>query len=220
MEQLAPGLRLLPSRPADAFNCYLVDDVLVDAATRWAWRRIERAVRGHAVRAHAITHAHADHQGSSARVCDTLGVPFWVGERDVATATAGGAATALPANAITRLQGRAWAGPGRPVDRVLREGDAVGSFVVLETPGHAPGHLSLWREADRVLIAGDVFFGRHPLTGKPGVHPPPDRFTVDPARNRASMRRLAELRPSLTCFGHGPPLRDPGLLAHAAAAPG
>jgi hydroxyacylglutathione hydrolase len=38
-------------------------------------------------------------------------------------------------------------------------------------------------------------------------------FTPDPARNRQSARRLAALRPSLTCFGHGPPLRDPGKLA-------
>ena len=35
----------------------------------------------------------------------------------------------------------------------------------------------------------------------------------DPARNRACVRRLAELRPALACFGHGPPLRDPDKLA-------
>ena len=29
--------------------------------------------------AHALTHAHPDHQGASKQVCDTLGVPFWVG---------------------------------------------------------------------------------------------------------------------------------------------
>ena len=37
-------------------------------------------------------------------------------------------------------------------------------------------------------------------------------FTPDPARNRASARRLAALEPQLTCFGHGAPLRDPGKL--------
>lgn len=212
MEDLATDLHLLPSRPKHAFNCYLAGGVLIDASTRWARRRILRELAGRTVTAHAITHAHADHQGASAAVCAELGIPFWVGERDVATAEAGGPAVATPRNAVTFAQGHVWAGPGRRVDRVLREGDEVGGFTVLETPGHAPGHVSLWRERDRALIAGDVFFGRHPLSGRPGVHPPPDAFTPDPATNLAAMRRLAELGPSLTCFGHGPPVRDAGLL--------
>jgi len=212
MEELAPDLHLLPSHPAFAFNCYLAGGVLVDASTRWARRRILRALSGRTVSAHAITHAHADHQGASAAVCQALGVPFWVGERDVEVAEAGGPAVATPRNPVTFVQGRLWAGPGRRVDRVLREGEEVGGFTVLETPGHAPGHVSLWRERDRVLIAGDVFFGRHPLTGRPGVHPPPDAFTPDPAANLAAMRRLADLAPALTCFGHGPPIRDAALL--------
>jgi hypothetical protein len=49
-------------------------------------------------------------------------------------------------------------------------------------------------------------------TGVPGLHEPPRVFTPDPARNRQSARRLAELRPTLTCFGHGAPLRDGGEL--------
>ena len=43
-------------------------------------------------------------------------------------------------------------------------------------------------------------------------------FTPDPAANRASIRRLAALEPAVVCFGHGPPLRDPGRLAAFAAA--
>ena len=42
-------------------------------------------------------------------------------------------------------------------------------------------------------------------------------FTPDPARNRESARKLAELRPALACFGHGAPLRDPGKLAEFVA---
>mgnify|MGYP002128813951 CR=1 FL=1 len=44
-------------------------------------------------------------------------------------------------------QGRAWV-PG------LREGDEVAGFEVLDAPGHSPGHIALWREQDRTLIAG------------------------------------------------------------------
>ena len=83
------------------------------------------------------------------------------------------------------------------MDRELREGDALdGGFVVLETPGHSPGHLSYWREDDRTLIAGDVLFGRHPITGRPGLHEPPARFTPDVARNREQIRRARGAAPA------------------------
>ena len=99
-------------------------------------------------------------------------------------------------------------------DRELREGDEIGhGFVVLETPGHSPGHLSFWRESDRTLICGDVFFGMNVITtqlrasaSRSGI------FTYDPPLNRRSERRLAELEPKLLLFGHGPPLRDPGAV--------
>ncbi len=49
----------------------------------------------------------------------------------------------------------------RPLRAVpLRDGQEVGAgFVAVETRGHTPGHHSLWRERDRVLIAGDALFG-------------------------------------------------------------
>jgi glyoxylase-like metal-dependent hydrolase (beta-lactamase superfamily II) len=89
----------------------------------------------------------------------------------------------------------------------------VGGFTVLETPGHTPGHVSYWRERDRVLIAGDVLTNVNMSTGVSGLHEPLAFGTPDPARNRACARRLAELQPALVCFGHGPPLRDPDKLA-------
>jgi glyoxylase-like metal-dependent hydrolase (beta-lactamase superfamily II) len=80
---------------------------------------------------------------------------------------------------------------------------------VLDTPGHSPGHVSYWREADGVLIVGDVAFNVAPIGGQVGLREPPAFMTVDTARNRDSIRRLAALEPTLALFGHGPPLRDP-----------
>jgi hydroxyacylglutathione hydrolase len=114
---------------------------------------------------------------------------------------------------VRSLQERFWVGPPHPVARALSEGDEVGGFTVLETPGHTPGHVSYWRERDRVLIAGDVLTNMNPSTGVTGLHEPLAFATPDPARNRACARRLAELQPALVCFGHGPPLRDPEELA-------
>lgn len=225
MIEIAPGLRTLPSRPADAFNVHLVGGVLVDAATRHATRRILRAVRraDAPVHAHAVTHAHADHQGASAALVAALRIPFWGPAGEVAALESGDLSGTTPSgDPILELQRRFWKGPGVRVDRALREGDDLDAgFVVLETPGHSPGHLSFWRASDRVLVAGDVLFGRHPVTGRPGLHEPPARFTVDPERNRASIRRVAELRPDLIVFGHGPVLRNAAdrLAAFAAALP-
>jgi glyoxylase-like metal-dependent hydrolase (beta-lactamase superfamily II) len=84
----------------------------------------------------------------------------------------------------------------------------VGGFTVLDTPGHTPGHIAFWRERDRVLICGDVFFNMNLFTTLPGLHEPLGPLTADPARNRESMRRLADLEPAIVGFGHGPVLTD------------
>jgi hydroxyacylglutathione hydrolase len=68
--------------------------------------------------------------------------------------------------------------------------------------------VSFWRESDRTLVCGDVFFNLNVLTLKRGLREPPRLLTHDPALNRESARRLAQLQPALVLFGHGPPLRD------------
>jgi hydroxyacylglutathione hydrolase len=217
VEQLADGVFRLGGFPPDAINVYVLEDVLLDAGTVMARRRILRQTAGWGIAAHALTHAHPDHFGSSHAVCEALGVPLWCPAGDVATVERGvGAPAASP---LGRLAARAPLPPLHPVGRSLREGDEVGGFRVLETPGHSPGHCSYWRASDRVLVVGDVIFGTS-LLGRPGLREPPRAVTTDPARNRASTRRLADLEPRLALFGHGPPLRDPGRLQAFAAALG
>ena len=214
MKRLADGVWQLSGFPPNAINVYLLGDVLVDAATRYAGKRILRQVDGHTVTAHALTHAHPDHQGASREVCQRLGVPFWVGEQDAdAAENPVLIGERQPKNAVSTLVGKVWTGPGHQVDRRLREGDEVAGFKVLDTPGHSLGHVAFWRESDRVLVLGDVLNGMNLLTSIPGLREPPGVFTPDPARNRESIRKIAALEPALVCFGHGPPLRDPRKLA-------
>jgi hydroxyacylglutathione hydrolase len=208
VKQLAEDLYQLSGFPPNGINVYLMGDVIVDAATRHAGRRILRQVRGHEVTAHALTHAHPDHQGASRAICDALDVPLWVGEADVAVMEDADIRSRQPDHWINRVIDRAWSGPPRKVDRALHEGDEVAGFQVLETPGHSAGHVAYWRESDRALVLGDVLNGMNLLTGITGLHEPPRIFTPDPARNRESARKLAALEPALVCFGHGPPLRD------------
>jgi hydroxyacylglutathione hydrolase len=210
VKQLADDLYLLHGFPPNAINVYLMGDVLVDAATRHSGRRILRQLRGRRVTAHALTHAHPDHQGASKAVCEALGIPLWCGERDVRAMETRDFGQSD--HWVNRLIERVWAGPPRKVDRVLREGDEVGGFQVLDVPGHSPGHVAYWRESDRALVLGDVLNNMNVMTGVPGLHEPKTIFTVDPPRNRESARRLAALEPALACFGHGPPMRDPRRL--------
>ncbi|HEV7585368.1 MAG TPA: MBL fold metallo-hydrolase [Solirubrobacteraceae bacterium] len=214
MRELAGDVFMLRGLPPNAINVYVIGDVLVDAATRQAERRIMRQISGRTINAHALTHAHPDHQGSSHAICERLGIPLWCGQGDVpAMETPGGISNSQAPGWLNRFQQRFWTGPPHPVARALVEGDEVAGFTVLESPGHSPGQVAYWRESDRVMILGDVLNNMNLLTAVPGLREPPGIFTPDPVRNRRSARRLAELRPQLTCFGHGPPLRDPGKLA-------
>jgi glyoxylase-like metal-dependent hydrolase (beta-lactamase superfamily II) len=214
MKQLADGLYQLRGFPPNAINVYLLEDVLIDAGTRQAEHRIMRQIRGRAVTSHALTHAHPDHQGSSHAICERLDIPLWCGQGDVpAMETPGAISNSQAPGWLNRFQARFWTGPPHPVARALKEGDEVAGFSVLEVPGHSRGHVAYWREADRVLILGDVLNGMNLITSKRGLQEPPAIFTPDPARNRQSARRLAALEPELVCFGHGPPLRDPRSLA-------
>jgi hydroxyacylglutathione hydrolase len=208
MRELAEDVFHLPLSPRSSVNAYLIGDVLVDAGFSWQAGRVLSAVRGRVVTSHVVTHAHVDHAGGTRKVVDALGVPVHVGERDVPGMREGSAGPlAVPAplrrigNAYSRFPPVAEAAP-------LHAGDAVGDgFVVLDTPGHSVGHISLWRERDRVLICGDVVNSMSLVTTRPGLQEPPAIFTPDPVRNRQSIRMIADLEPRLVLVGHGPPLK-------------
>ena len=212
MKKLADDLYLLGGFPPYAINVYLMGDGLVDAATRHAGKRIMRQLRGRTIAAHALTHAHPDHQGATREVCEAFGIPLWCGELDAEAVEDGRIMDRQPKHPINSIIGRIMPGPAYPVARRLHEGDQVAGFKVLDVPGHSAGHVAYWRESDRALVCGDVFTNVDTITGIPGLHEPRSFFTPDPARNRDSMRRLAALEPALVCFGHGWPLRDPAKL--------
>lgn len=195
MRLVADDVYLLRGFPENAINCYLVGDVLIDAGTPLAAGRILRQLDTREVNAHALTHAHPDHFGSSHRVCTERGIPLWAPANDAEAVENGSVIPGSKAASVLPDPHR------HPVSRRLGEGDEVAGFTVLDTPGHSPGHVSFWREADRALICGDVFWNIFKLG------PPADWATVDPEQNEESMERLRQLEPELTLFGHGPPRR-------------
>jgi hydroxyacylglutathione hydrolase len=208
MYEIAPDVYLLRGTPDYLVNVYLIGDVLLDAGTRMATRGILRQLKSRRLTAHALTHAHPDHQGASKAVCDTFNVPLWCGEADVAAMESGDMHGQIPRNFVTRVQDLVWTGPAHPVARALHEGDVVAGFTVINTPGHSPGHVAYWRESDGVLILGDVAKNIDFFTMRRSLSEVPYIFTMHLAQSRQSIQKMAALKPRIVCFGHGKPLYD------------
>ena len=207
MNEVVPGVFRIPLAPRDALSAAYADGVLFDAGVEGSADALLDALRDRPLDAVALTHGHNDHVGAAARVCEVRGVPLWCPAGDADAVASGDLRPLSPDNWLMRLAKPS--APPVPVARRLRGGDEVAGFEVVDTPGHSPGHVAFWRARDRVLIAGDVLTTIHLPTTLRGLHQPPRVFTVDPARNRASARRLRDLDPAVVLVGHGPPLRDP-----------
>lgn len=209
MKQLAPGVFRLKEFPAPTINCYMVDDVLIDAGRTWDRRRIMSELEDRELSMLALTHVHPDHQGAAKDVCEARGVPLACHVDDVdAMEGRRPVQEAAASNPVNRLIKAIWEGPPRKVGRVLSDGDEVAGFRVVHAPGHARGEVVYFREADGVAICGDVVRNMSFATTLRGLREPPTIFTYDPAENRRSIRKLAELEPKLILPGHGPAVTD------------
>jgi glyoxylase-like metal-dependent hydrolase (beta-lactamase superfamily II) len=205
--------------PRAALNAYLVGDVVVDAGMPGQGAAIVRMLGERSVRRHVLTHPHLDHAGGSAHVCRAFGLEGTAcGSLDLTDLRAG-RSPELALRPRLRPLSRAL-GRYTPVEgTAFADGESVGpGFVVVFSPGHTPGHISLWRAADRVLIAGDALMGLDLLSGQPRLRLPPRFDQPDPVAVRASARRLAALEPQVVFFGHGPPMIDATPRLHTFAA--
>lgn len=87
---------------------------------------------------------------------------------------------------------------GVEVDQRLNDGDRVGSFTVIHTPGHTPGHICLLH--DGYLFSGDL------LQATPGeFRETPHLFTADVPTSRASIRMVSKLDFHVILSGHNSP---------------
>ncbi|HMJ03741.1 MAG TPA: nuclear transport factor 2 family protein [Conexibacter sp.] len=170
-----------------------------------------------------LGHAHPDHRG----VAPGLGVPVWCHPADKADAEGDGGMHYFHLDQLD-WQGRLafprllpyWDGGPVEIAGTVEEGDEVVGFRVVHLPGHAPGLIGLWRESDRLALVSDCFYTLDPQTGVHG-HPrvPHRAFNLDTEQARASIRKLAALRPATAWAGHADPLTGDvaGQLEQAAA---
>ncbi|HYK73142.1 MAG TPA: MBL fold metallo-hydrolase [Pseudoneobacillus sp.] len=168
-----------------------------------------------------LTHGHFDHVGSIADLLEHWDVPVYAHELEIPYLTGeknyppgdptvdGGLVSELspmfPNHGINI---------SKHVKRLPDDGSVPGlsGWKWFHTPGHTPGHISLFREEDRVLIAGDAFVTVKQeslykvMVQKQEISGPPKYFTSDWELARNSVVNLEALKPSIAVTGHGLPM--------------
>jgi glyoxylase-like metal-dependent hydrolase (beta-lactamase superfamily II) len=95
--------------------------------------------------------------------------------------------------------------PSTPVDYRLTDGQEFEGLLVIHTPGHTLGHISLLDKENEILYAGDS------MRNDGGeIHPMPDMYNIDPKQHIESMTKLANYNFEMVIFGHGDPLSRRG----------
>jgi glyoxylase-like metal-dependent hydrolase (beta-lactamase superfamily II) len=159
---------------------WLVDPGPIDPGH---FERLEFAIRQRDTLAGIVlTHRHLDHAEAAPELAGRYGVPIFAGP-----AASDPEGFSEPAVA------------GLELDRELRDGDRIGPFEVLETPGHSADHVS--------FLAGDVLFCGDTVLGEGSVFIPPGGGSL--IRYLESLERLRALELQALCPGHGPVVWEP-----------
>lgn len=230
--EVAPGLYRIKTAYV---NAYLMGEpggpwVLLDTGMPFSADQIKTAVDnlyGVQARPEAIvlTHGHFDHSGSLEELSRYWDVPVYAHPMEIPYLT--GQSEYPPADPtvggfggqLSRFYTNEPCNVSERIHQLPQDGSVPGlpDWKWLHTPGHTPGHISLFREKDSVLVAGDAIISMNMrdvgdfMSGKPGLNPPPEYFTPDWAASLSSIDKLATLRPSILATGHGEPLYYRGL---------
>lgn len=174
-----------------------------------------------------LTHGHFDHIGSIVDLIEKWQVPVYAHPEEFPFLT-GQKAYPEPDPTVEGgvLAKISFIYPHEPIDisEALRELPADGSLPHLpdwrwiHTPGHAPGHVSFYRERDKSLLPGDAFITvkqdslYRVLLQKKEINGPPNYLTRDWEAAWNSVRKLEALQPTLAVPGHGPAMQGQELI--------
>ncbi|KAA2243580.1 MBL fold metallo-hydrolase [Chitinophaga agrisoli] len=169
-----------------------------------------------------LTHGHFDHTGSLKKLAEEWDVPVYAHYLEAPYLT--GRSSYPPPDPtaggglMTLLS---WLFPKHPKDlngRLLllpEDGSIPGlpDWRYIHTPGHAPGHISLYRERDGVLLTGDAVVTTQQeslwsvITQAKKLCGPPRYFTCNWHEAQRTVQKLADLEPSVIASGHGKPMK-------------
>lgn len=176
-----------------------------------------------------LTHGHFDHVGSVIKLSElwdvpvyihTLEMPYVTGEKNYPIADPsvdeGLVAKMSPTFPHTSID-LGFRAVSLPADGSV---PGLSGWHWIHTPGHTEGHIALFREKDRVLIAGDAFSTvkqeslMSVVTQDEEISGPPKYLTVDWEAAESSVRLLASLQPALALPSHGQPMQGEDLTRH------
>jgi glyoxylase-like metal-dependent hydrolase (beta-lactamase superfamily II) len=200
--------------------------VLIDTGLPLSQGKILRAAQAkYGIRkpsAIILTHGHFDHAGAALALSEKWNVPIYAhrlempyltGESDYPPQdpTVGGAIAFM-----SRFFPHSGYDFGNRVKQLPENGEVaeLPNWKILHTPGHTAGHISLWRESDGTLLAGDALTTMNldswvsQITEKQEFCPPPAPFTTDWQAARRSVELLAALEPKVVGAGHGKPIKS------------
>lgn len=198
-------------------NVYLVEEekelTLIDAGLPLSLKGILKtaAELGKPITHIVLTHAHDDHVGSLDALKEALPeAEVSISQRDAKLLR--GDRSLEPGEPATPIRGGVPKSVKSVPDRLLRDGDRIGSLLAIAAPGHTPGLMAFLDTRNRALIAGDAFQtqGGVAVSGKMKLRFPFPAFaTWNLGESIASARKLRALEPSLLAAGHGPMLQHP-----------
>ena len=211
----------LIGNPSESNEFVLVDAGMPKSADEIMNTVAERFGENSQPKAIVLTHGHFDHVGSLVALLEEWEVPVFAHELE-----------------LPYLTGKKDYPPGDPtVDGGLvsemsplfpnhgidvsghihllpRDGSvpSMPGWKWIHTPGHTPGHISLFREEDRTLIAGDAFVTVKQeslykvITQQQEISGPPKYYTTDWTDAYESVKKLEALQPETAITGHGLPM--------------
>ncbi len=212
--EIAPNVRQIPGVNA---NSYLIQDAdgltLIDTGMPGSNKKIMEYLRsiGRApgdLKRIVITHADLDHVGGLAALKEATGARIYASAIE-----AEAIATGKPSRSfggmmkwVNELLGRFIKPKQAQVDEIVTDGQVLpglGGLRVIATPGHTPGHISLFAPSAGILFCGDSLFNSSGQIR--GSRP---MMTWDQIKAAQSAKLEKSLAPKIVCAGHGPVVMD------------